>query len=73
MSKKYRLALTKKDILLLLDHLTQGMTSYQFKKDHKRADRVYDLYQTIGQAMGEDHIVLEFTTSEKSPNPTKTK
>jgi hypothetical protein len=59
----YRLSLTPDDILLLLDHLAKGMTDAKWRKDPKRAEAVYDLYQTVGQAMGEDKIVLEFQTS----------
>lgn len=56
----HRIKLTNHDILLILDHLEKGFTEYRFKKDRKRADAVYETYQTIGQALGEKDIVLEF-------------
>jgi hypothetical protein len=57
---KHRMKLTNKDILLIMDHLAKGFTDAVWRKDPKRAESTYEVYQTIGQAMGESHIVLEY-------------
>ena len=65
--EKFSINLTSADIELVLDHLTKGMTDAKWRSDPERAENVYELYQTIGQALDEDGIVLEFeVTTTKS-------
>lgn len=63
--EKHRLALSPNDIELILDHLAKGMTDAKWRKDKKRAEAVYDVYQTVGQALGEKDAVLEFLIDNK--------
>ena len=64
---KHRLDLTPDDILLIMDTLVYagdptfpvGKT-YAGKPTIKTQEHLAELYQTIGQAMGEKNIILEF-------------
>lgn len=71
MSKTYRIPLSREDILLLLDCLIFAASPHDFKvgrqykgkPTEKTSRHLAELYQTIGQAMGEDDIILEFKES----------
>lgn len=77
MSKLYRLPLTQKDILLIMDSLIFALPPHDFKvgrqykgePTRKTEEHLAELYQTIGQAMGEDSIVLEFNADFTEVNP----
>lgn len=64
---KYRLALTQADIELTMDCLVHATSPdfrvgrhYAGKMTEKTKMQLADLYQTVGQAMGEDDVFLEF-------------
>jgi hypothetical protein len=61
MSKRYRMKLSEDDIEMLLDTIQSQLTDDHAKKDRQRFEAMYELYQTVGQAMGETNIVLSFT------------
>lgn len=60
---KYRTKLTNDDILLIMDSLAKQFTKAKWKKDSKKAEAAYETYQTVGQALGESHIILEYFVS----------
>ncbi len=65
---KHRLPLTPADIELIMDALVAAQPDgsfpvgrqYKGKPTAKTQEHLAELYQTIGQAMGEKNIVLEF-------------
>lgn len=65
---KYRLKLSEDDILLIMDCLIYAMPPHTFKVGRtyrgeptiKTQEHLGELYQTVGQAMGEKDIILEF-------------
>ena len=70
MATVVRMELTQGDVLLLLNcliHATDhGFPNRRFPS--KRAqEHIGELYQTIGQAAGEQQIVLEFQTDRVNP------
>lgn len=78
---KRRLSLTKEDILLLLDCLIFAEPPHNFKVGRqykgkptlKTSEHLAELYQTIGQAMGEEKIILEFEFIPRTLKPEEPK
>lgn len=67
MSKSHSLELTKEDILLIMDCLCHATMpdfkvgrTYRGKPTYNTEMQLAELYQTIGQAMGEEDIYLTF-------------
>lgn len=65
----YRLPLTKDEVLLIMDALCHAtMPNFKVGRTYKGKPtlntevQLAELYQTVGQAMGEQNVFLEFTT-----------
>jgi hypothetical protein len=61
MSKRHHMKLSEDEIDMLLDSIQSQLTDKHSKKNRKRFEAMYDLYQTVGQALGEADAVLSFT------------
>lgn len=68
---KHRLALSNEDILLIMDSLCHATMpdfkvgrTYKGKPTRTTEMQLAELYQTVGQAMGEENIILEFEEND---------
>ena len=70
MTTTVRLDVSQEDILLLMDcliHATDhALPNRRFPSEAAKG-HIGDLYQAIGQASGEQGIVLEFQTDDENP------
>lgn len=64
---RHRIELTNDDVLLIMDALIHATNpdfkvgrTYNGKPTRKTEQHLAELYQTVGQAMGEKNIILEF-------------